>query len=42
MVGERNVTYSVPREVNWIKEGTVPSRLLNDISLLISNGLLPE
>lgn len=28
------VMYNVPREVSWMRDGTVPSRLLNDRSLL--------
>ena len=32
------VMYSVPREISWMSDGTVPSRLLNDKSLLsVSN-----
>jgi hypothetical protein len=27
-------TYSVPRDVSWMREGTGPSRLLNDRSLI--------
>ena len=27
-------TYNVPRDVSWMREGTGPSRLLNDKSLI--------
>lgn len=35
--GKREGTYNVPREVSWIRDGTGPSRLLNDKSLDISS-----
>jgi hypothetical protein len=32
-------TYSVPREVSWMSDGTGPSRLLNDKSLISAHNL---